>query len=117
MCHQTVRPIPTGQSPASGDVPAAQTQRDAGPEPPAHQEGARNQDSGSTRQMQSEAATPRPTEGRQKEETESVEGEDCEREDKDQPADTHGEAVHGLRFSSSGDFVGLNELAVEDQFD
>lgn len=97
MCHQTVRPTQvTGQS------PAAQTQRDAGPEPaPAaeHQEGDQNQDNnGPAQETQSDAVTPDPTE--QQEETNGSED-----GDKDQPADA--DAVQGLRFSSSGDFVGF----------
>ncbi|KAM6917799.1 RING finger protein 145 [Lycodopsis pacificus] len=89
MCHQTVRPTQlTGQS------PAAQTQRDAGPAPaPAaeHQEGDQNQDNGPAQEMQSGAATPDPTE--------QQDG------DEDQPAAAA--AVQGLRFSSAGDFVGF----------
>ncbi|KAK9534256.1 hypothetical protein VZT92_009312 [Zoarces viviparus] len=103
MCHQTVRPTQvTGQSPTSGDAPAAQTQRDAGPEPaPAaeHQEGDQNQDNnGPAQETQSDAVTPDPTE-RQEETSGSEDG------DQDRPADR--DAVQGLRFSSSGDFVGF----------
>ncbi|XP_075963494.1 RING finger protein 145 isoform X2 [Anarhichas minor] len=105
MCHQTVRPTQvTGQSPTSGDAPAAQTQRDAGPEPaPAaeHQEGDQNQDNnGPAQETQSDAVTPDPTE--QQEETNGSED-----GDKDQPADADRDTVQGLRFSSSGDFVGF----------
>ncbi|XP_042357141.1 RING finger protein 145 [Plectropomus leopardus] len=99
MCHQTVRPTPTGPSPAPGDAPAAQ--RDAGADPAAQQDGDQNQDDG--QETQSEAVTPDPSEER--EEAKNLEGGDCEREDGE--AEPHGDAVHGLRFSSSGDFVGF----------
>lgn len=101
MCHQTVRPTPPGQSQASGDAPAAPSQRDTGPDPPA-QEGDQNQDNEVSQETRSEAVTPDPTE--QQEETESFGRGDCGTQD--QPAEPHGE-VQGLRFSSSGDFVGF----------
>lgn len=101
MCHQTVRPAPQGQSQASGDAPAAPTQRDTGPDLPA-QEGDQNQDNDMSRETQSEAVTPDHTE--QQEEMESFEHGDCGTPD--QPDEPHGE-VQGLRFSSSGDFVGF----------
>ncbi len=106
MCHQTVRPSPPAQSQDSGGGPAAPTQTDAGPDPAA-QEGDQNQnqDNDTSQETQSDALTPDPTE--QQEVTESFEDEDCGTEDKDQPAEPHGEAVQGLRFSSSGDFVGF----------
>lgn len=100
MCHQTIRPTPPGQSQASGDTPAAPTQRD-----PAAGEGDQNQDNGTPEETQSKAATPDPTE--QQEETESFGDGDCRTEDKDQPAEPQGDAAQGLRFSSSGDFVGF----------
>ncbi|XP_068574119.1 RING finger protein 145 [Cebidichthys violaceus] len=109
MCHQKIRPTQaTGQSPTSGDAPAAQTQRDAEPAPapapaPAaeHREGDQNQgDDGPSPETQSDAVTPDPTE--RQEETNSF-----EEGDKDQPADAGRDAVQGLRFSSSGDFVGF----------
>lgn len=101
MCHQTVRPTP-GQSQASGDAQTAATQRDT--DPPAR-EGDQNQDNGTPREAQSEAATRNPTE--QQEDRESFVDGDCGTEDKDQPAEPQGEAAQGLRFSSSGDFVGF----------
>lgn len=103
MCHQMVRPTPQGPSQASGDAPAgpaAPVQRDTGPDLPA-QGGEQNQEDMSE-EMQSEAVTPDPTE--QQEETESFEHGDCGTQD--QPAEPHVE-VQGLRFSSSGDFVGF----------
>ncbi|XP_059209972.1 RING finger protein 145 [Centropristis striata] len=103
MCHQTVRPTATGPSQASGDDPAAPTQRDAGPDPAAQQEQDLNQNSGTSQETQSEALTSDPSENQ--EETKSFEGDDCGREDRE--AKPHGEAVQGLRFSSSGDFVGF----------
>ncbi|XP_049918072.1 RING finger protein 145 [Epinephelus moara] len=98
MCHQTVQPTPTGPSPAPGDAPAAPAQEDAAPDPAAQQEGDQNQDNGTSQEMQSDAAASEPTE--QQEETKSFEDGDCGTEDEE-------EAVHGLRFSSSGDFVGF----------
>ncbi|KAI3367422.1 hypothetical protein L3Q82_026280, partial [Scortum barcoo] len=102
MCHQTIRPTPPAQSQASADDPAAPAQRDAGPDPAA-QEGDQNQDNDTSQETQSEAADP--TE--QQEATGGFEDGDCGTEDKDQPAEPHSEAVQGLRFSSSGDFVGF----------
>lgn len=99
MCHQTVRPTPLGQNQASGDAPAAPTQGDTEPDPPA-QEGDQNQDGGLNQETWSEAVTP--TE--QQEGAESFRQEDCGTQDR--PAETH-EEVQGLRFSSSGDFVGF----------
>lgn len=100
MCHQTVRPTPAGQSQASGDVPTPPAQRDTGPDQAA-QEGDQDQDNDAPQERQSEAVTPDLTE--QQEQTDA----DCGREDKDQAAEAHGEAAQGLRFSSSGDFVGF----------
>ncbi|XP_029317192.1 RING finger protein 145 [Cottoperca gobio] len=101
MCHQTVRPTSTGPE-ASGDAPAAPTRRDEGPDPAAQQEGDPNRDNGSSQETQGDAVTPDPAE--QREETERFE--DGAREDEDEP-ETHEDAVQGLRFSSSGDFVGF----------
>ncbi|XP_035530476.1 RING finger protein 145 [Morone saxatilis] len=100
MCHQTVRPNPPGQSQASGEAPAAPTQREPGPEPPP-QDGDQNLDNGTSRETQSEAVTPDPAE--QQEQTGSFGDGDRGAENKDQTE----EAVQGLRFSSSGDFVGF----------
>lgn len=102
MCHQTVRPTPPAQSQASADGPAAPAQRDAGPDPAA-QEGDQNRDNDTSQETPSEAADP--TE--QQEETGGFEAGDCGTENKDQPAEPPSEAVQGLRFSSSGDFVGF----------
>ncbi|KAF1374463.1 hypothetical protein PFLUV_G00229360 [Perca fluviatilis] len=106
MCHQTVRPTLSSQSPASGDAPAAPTptQRDTGPGLAA-QEGDQNQDNGASQETQSDAITPDPTEER--EETKSFEDGDCGCKDKDKPTENNREAVQGLCFSSSGDFVGF----------
>uniref|UniRef100_A0AAQ4QZR8 RING finger protein 145 n=1 Tax=Gasterosteus aculeatus aculeatus TaxID=481459 RepID=A0AAQ4QZR8_GASAC len=95
MCHQTVRCTATGPGPASGDAPAAQTQRGAG----THQEADEDGGNGPSQE------TPDPAQ--QREETMSFDGGDLRREDQDQPADTLSKAGRGLRFSSSGDFVGL----------
>ncbi|KAA8579237.1 hypothetical protein FQN60_007178 [Etheostoma spectabile] len=106
MCHQTVRPTLTGQSPASGDTPAAPTpiQRDTGPNLAA-QEGDQNPDNGTSQETPSDATTPDPTEER--EETKSFEDGDCGCENKDKSTENNREAVQGLCFSSSGDFVGF----------
>lgn len=101
MCHQTVRPTPLGQNQASGDAPAAPPQGDVEPDPPA-EEGVQNQAGGLNQETRSEAEAPDPTE--QQEGMESFGQEDSGTQD--QPAETH-EEVQGLRFSSSGDFVGF----------
>ncbi|XP_008296504.1 RING finger protein 145 [Stegastes partitus] len=102
MCHQTVRPTPPAQSQqASGDAPAAPPQRDAGPDPAA-QQGVQDPDSGGGggRTQESDDLPPDATKQQQHREEE-------ESENKEQPAEPHSDAVHGLRFSSSGDFVGF----------
>ncbi|KAM3594799.1 uncharacterized protein V6R79_014393 [Siganus canaliculatus] len=102
MCHQTVRPTPYGpsQTPADAPAPPAEApQTDHDPDPPA---GERDQTQGETR---SEAPTPDPTEEAQEEEEEKEE--EGRTEEKGQAAESHVEAAHGLRFSSSGDFVGF----------
>lgn len=98
MCHQTVRPSLPDQNQASGDGPAVPPQRDTGPEPAA-QEGDLNTDTDTPQETQSDDKTLGSTE-QQLEERESFVDGDCGTEDKDQPAP-------GLRFSSSGDFVGF----------
>ncbi|XP_018521766.1 RING finger protein 145 [Lates calcarifer] len=101
MCHQTVRPTPTDQTEASGDAPA---ERDEGPDLTA-QEGNQNPDDGASQETQSNDVSPDSTE--QEEEREGSEVGACGTEDKDQPAGPHMKAAQGLRFSSSGDFVGF----------
>lgn len=106
MCHQKVRPSPRERHTASGDAAEEEaTPRDTGPDPSAQQEEDLNQDDGSLPEMQSDAVTPDPAE--QQEEIKSFEDGDCAREGKDKRDETQGEAVQGLRFSSSGDFVGF----------
>ncbi|XP_034000403.1 RING finger protein 145 [Trematomus bernacchii] len=106
MCHQKVRPSPRERNTASGDAAEEEaTPRDTGPDPSAQQEEDLNQDNGSLPEMQSDAVTPDPAE--QQEEIKSVEDGDCAREDNDKQDETQREAVQGLRFSSSGDFVGF----------
>lgn len=106
MCHQTVRPTP--QSDASGDASA---ERDAGPDL-TEQEGNQNQDNTSSQEtQQSDDVAPDPTEQEEEEETEergsSQEGA-CGAGGGDQTPELHREAAaQGLRFSSSGDFVGF----------
>lgn len=103
MCHQTVRPT-AGPSQASGDAAATAAQRDTETDPPA-QEGDQNPDNNMPEETQSETATPDPIE--QQEDMEGFGEGDCETVNKDQPAEPHVEAAQGLRFSSSGDFVGF----------
>lgn len=105
MCHQTVRPTPSGPSQASGDAPSAPPPRDAGPDPAAQEEGEQNLDNSASQQTQSDAVTPVPPE--LQDETENFMEGDCGAADKDQSAESHRKAVQGLRFSSSGDFVGF----------
>ncbi|XP_028252147.1 RING finger protein 145 [Parambassis ranga] len=100
MCHQTVRPKTPPQSQASGDAPPAPPQR--GPDLPA-QGGDENQDNGTLQEMKSDDVTADTSEQQQEEEEEEEE----ERGNKDQVAEPHSEAVEGLRFTSSGDFVGF----------
>ncbi|KAM6968669.1 RING finger protein 145 [Tautogolabrus adspersus] len=106
MCHQTVRHNPSAPSPTSGDSPAASTQRDTEPDPAA-QEGEQNQEN--CTDTRSEDVTPDPieTEEEEEEEQKSFEDGDCDTEGKDKQGEPHIEAVQGLRFSSSGDFVGF----------
>ncbi|XP_042243879.1 RING finger protein 145 [Thunnus maccoyii] len=104
MCHQTVRPTPSGPSQASGDAPSATPPRDAGPDPAA-QEREQNPDNSASQQTQSDVVAPVPPE--QLEDMENFEDGDSGAADKDQSADSHMKAVQGLRFSSSGDFVGF----------
>nr|XP_046269779.1 RING finger protein 145 [Scatophagus argus] len=104
MCHQTVQPTPPEQSQASSDATAAPAQRDAGPDPPAGEQD-QSPDNDTSQETQGEAATPDPTE--QQEETEHFGDGNCGTEDKNHPAEPHNEAAQGLRFSSSGDFVGF----------
>ncbi|KAM7376323.1 hypothetical protein PAMP_006065 [Pampus punctatissimus] len=104
MCHQTVRPTPSGQSQASGDAPSAPPPQDAEPDPTA-QEQEQNLDNSVSQETQSDAVTaaspPQP------EETENFEDRNCGTADEDQSAESHRKAAQGLRFSSSGDFVGF----------
>ncbi|CAJ1074592.1 RING finger protein 145 [Xyrichtys novacula] len=96
MCHQTVRPTPTGVSPAPEDVQAAQPQRDAEPAAPGEDQNQENDT-----EAQSDTAASDPT--KKEEEEESFEGGDHEMGDEEPQR----EAVQGLCFSSSGDFVGF----------
>ncbi|XP_041667823.1 RING finger protein 145 [Cheilinus undulatus] len=101
MCHQTVRPNPSGPSPASGEAPAAPNQGDVQPDPTTP-EGEENQETST--EMKSEEVTP----DQSKEEAgERCEHGDCETGNKDELSESQREAVQGLRFSSSGDFVGF----------
>lgn len=99
MCHQTVRPTTTGPNPASPEAPAAQTQRDTEERDPAAAEEDQNQDTST--ETERDAPTPDPAK------EESCRDGHCEREDKVQAGEPEGEAVQGLRFTSSGDFVGF----------
>ncbi|XP_062295985.1 RING finger protein 145 [Scomber scombrus] len=104
MCHQTVRPTTSGQSQASGDAPSAPPPGDAGPDPNAQEE-EQNLDNSTSQQTESDLVNPSPPE--QLEETENIGDGDCRTADKDQSAESYRKAVQGLRFSSSGDFVGF----------
>ena len=104
MCHQTVRPTPSDQSQASGDAPSAPPPRDAGSDPAAQEE-EQNLDNSASQQTESDVVNPSPPE--QLEETENIGDGDCGTADEDQSAESHRKAVQGLRFSSSGDFVGF----------
>ncbi|XP_074547537.1 RING finger protein 145 [Halichoeres trimaculatus] len=99
MCHQTVRPNPAGPSPAPRDAPAAQPQRDMEEPDPAAAAAAEEEDQNQepSTETQKDAAAPDP----------AKEEESCEDGDKVRPGGSEGEAVQGLRFSSSGDFVGF----------
>ncbi|KAM7403642.1 hypothetical protein PAMA_004198 [Pampus argenteus] len=104
MCHQTVRPTPSGQSQASGDAPSAPPPRDTEPDPTA-QEQEQNLDNSVSQQTQSDAVTASPPP--QPEETENFGDRNCGTAEEDQSAESHRKAAQGLRFSSSGDFVGF----------
>lgn len=96
MCHQTVRPTPAAQNHVDGNGPAASPHRDTGPGPePSHQEGGQS--------LESDDVAPDPSQQQQQEEEESS----GDGEHKKPEAEPHDEAVQGLRFSSSGDFVGF----------
>lgn len=100
MCHQTVRPTPTGPSPAPGNATAAQPQRDVEEPDPGTEEV--NQDLDDNTETQSDAETPDPAV-----EEESCGDQGCEAGDGVRAGEPEGEAVQGLRFTSSGDFVGF----------
>ena len=95
MCHQTVRPSQSAQGEASGDV---QAEGDAGPDL-TESEGTQNPET------QGDNVSPDPIEERGK--TEESEDGAHWTEAQDQRAEPHREAAQGLRFSSSGDFVGF----------
>ncbi|XP_041827735.1 RING finger protein 145 isoform X2 [Melanotaenia boesemani] len=100
MCHQTVRPTPPDQSQASDEGPPGPPQREQNPDLAA-QEGDENLDSSATEEMPSDDVTP--------DSSEEHEGSESfgKGTNEDQLAETRSEAAQGLRFSSSGDFVGF----------
>uniref|UniRef100_UPI003AAD48FE RING finger protein 145 n=1 Tax=Centroberyx gerrardi TaxID=166262 RepID=UPI003AAD48FE len=106
MCHQAVRPTTPGPSQGSGDAQAAPPQRDMGPDLAA-QERERDQTAGNNaaQEAPSDPVTPSPAE--RQERTESSGDGACGGADDDSPGDPRKKAVQGLRFSSSGDFVGF----------
>lgn len=110
MCHQTVRPTSSGQSQASGDDPPPQRDEEPDPAPAPEEEeeegGDQNPGNDTTREEQSDNEATDPVEQQQQEEEEEREGSGLG-EHEDKPADSHSEAAQGLRFSSSGDFVGF----------
>lgn len=108
MCHQPVRPIPPGQSQASGDRPgpAAAAQRDAWPDVAA-QQGHQNVDNSTTNEMQRENVA-----------CDSIlqqNEESCRnREDEDEAAELDSEAAQSNTSSSSGDFIFVSPVETED---
>ncbi|XP_069016830.1 RING finger protein 145 [Embiotoca jacksoni] len=114
MCHQTVRPTAVGHSQAAGDGPAAPPRTDTGPDPAA-EEGAQNLENGGVQGTQGGDVAPEL----QEEEEEEGDLEDEEEDEAEKEGDLEeervgeggskdqSEAVKGLRFSSSGDFVGF----------
>lgn len=102
MCHQTVRPNPSGPSPASGGAAAAPSPNNMEQNPAAAAEEEEEQGQENSAETQSEAVTP--DQNREEEKEQRFEAGDGEREEKEEP---QREAVQGLRFSSSGDFVGF----------
>lgn len=108
MCHQPVRPIPPGQSQASGDRPgpAAAAPRDAWPDVAA-QQGHQNVDNSTTSEMQREHVT-----------CDSILQQDEEscrnRDNKDEAAELDSEAAQRNTSSSSGDFLFVSPVETED---
>lgn len=109
MCHQTVRPVPPGQSQASADGtgPAAAAHRDARPDPAAR-DGHQNMGNGTTIEAQRDDVTPDST--LQREERESFGNNDR----KGEPDEVDREATQSNSFSSSGDFQFVSPVSSED---
>lgn len=108
MCHQTVRPVPPGQSQASDDGTglAAAAQRDARPDPAAqfrHQ----NMSNGTMVETQLDDVTPNST--LQRDERESFGNDDS----KGEPDKVDRKAAQSNSFSSSGDFQFVNPVSPE----
>lgn len=103
MCHQTVRHNLSAYGQASGHLAAGPVQEDSGLNP-AKDEGDQNQDSDESSHTQSESVAARDP-------MEQLEVDDLGCGDNDWkpegPAEPNG-GVHGLCFSSTGDFVGFS---------
>lgn len=104
MCHQAVRPVPQGQNQGSDDTPAAPPQRVPEPHPVA-QDGDQNLNNNNAQDTQSDPVAPVSTEQLKK--TEHSEEGGSGTADESAPTDHHRNTIQGLRFSSSGDFVGF----------
>lgn len=90
MCHQAVRPKTAEQNPAPGEAPVATPQRDNAPDSAGQEENVNLLN------------------GPNQSDTVSVsDDQQVGEEDKDYPTSSHKKDTRGLRFSSSGDFVGF----------
>lgn len=105
MCHQAVRPTPPGQSQGTGDASAGPPQREAGADLAAERRD-RTPGSDAAQEAPANPETSRTTEQQEGTEESTAEGA-CSIGHDDSPSDPHMKAVQGLRFSSSGDFVGF----------
>lgn len=105
MCHQTVRQNPSDQSPAAGHAAAGPARGDAGPDRP-EDEADGNRDGDAPGRTQSEG----PAAGDPVEEPAPADGLGCGDDGggKAEPPAEANDGVHGLCFSSTGDFVGFS---------
>lgn len=98
MCHQAVRQNSSACVQASGHLAAGPVQEDTGPD---HSEGDQNRDGDEVSHAQSESAAARDP-------TEQPEVDDQACGDNGGERAEPNEGVHGLCFSSTGDFVGFS---------
>lgn len=107
MCHQAVRQNPSDQSPASGHAAAGPARGEAGPDRP-EDEADGNRDGDVPGRTQSESAAA----GDPVEEPAPADGLGCGDDGggggKAEPPEEANDGVHGLCFSSTGDFVGFS---------